>query len=264
MLTLDHDQLCRQLCSKVELVRRPDGKVMLDTPFRYPDGDHYPVYLSETGTGGVRVSDGAHTLMHLSYEHDVDKLFEGRRRTLMDEVVRHAGITFDDVTGEFYVEVGAEQLADAVFRLGQAITRIHDLTFLNRSHVASTFQDDLAETLLHLIPEDRIARDYVVPSLPDAEHYPVDFRISTVSGVPLFLYGIAGQEKARLTTIFLQHMLHHQIEFDSLLVFQNQQEIPRSDLARLTNVGGEMVASLNAESDLERKLSRKIGVAEIP
>ena len=42
MLTIDQDQLCRQLCSEVELVRRPDGKVMLDTPFRYPDGDTIP------------------------------------------------------------------------------------------------------------------------------------------------------------------------------------------------------------------------------
>lgn len=262
MLTIDQDQLCRQLCSKVELVRRPDGKVMLDTPFRYPDGDHYPVYLTETGTGGVRVSDGAHTLMHLSYENDVDKLFAGRRRTLMDEVVRHAGVTFDDVTGEFYVEVGAEHLADAVFRLGQAITRIYDLTFLNRSHVASTFQDDLAETLLNLIPEDRIARDYVVPGLPDGERYPVDFRIDAVSGIPLFLYGIANHDKARLTTIFLQYMNQHRVDFDSLLVFENQEEIPRADLARLSNAGGEMVASLNAERDLERKLTRKVGMVE--
>jgi hypothetical protein len=40
-------------------------------------------------------------------------------------------------------------------------------------------------------------------------------------------------------------------------VFEDQQEIPRADLARLSNAGGEMVASLNAEGDLRRKLERK-------
>jgi hypothetical protein len=73
----------------------------------------------------------------------------------------------------------------------------------------------------------------------------------------LFLFGIPNRDKARLTTIFLQYYLQNHIEFDSLLVFENQEEIPRSDLARLSNVGGEMIASLNAEDDFRRKLRKK-------
>jgi len=41
-------------------------------------------------------------------------------------------------------------------------------------------------------------------------------------------------------------------------VFQDQQEVPRSDLARLSKAGGEMVASLDAVDDFKRKLTKLV------
>jgi hypothetical protein len=46
--------------------------------------------------------------------------------------------------------------------------------------------------------------------------------------------------------------------FDSLLIFADQTAMPRSDLARLSNTGGEMISSLDAVSDFNRKLLRKV------
>jgi hypothetical protein len=83
----------------------------------------------------------------------------------------------------------------------------------------------------------------------------IDYRIEGKRG-HLFLLGIASRDKARLATIILGHWLRYDVEFDSLLVFQDQQEVPRADLARLSNAGGEMVASLDAVDDLKRKLSK--------
>lgn len=256
MLRIDETTLRAQLRANVSLVTRTDGVTMLDTPFSFPDGDHYPIYLSETGTGGIRLSDGGHTLMHLSYENDVDKFFEGTRNVLMEQTIAQQRVGYDPDKGAFFVDASMEHLADAVFRLGQAITRVYDLTFLNRSHVASTFYDDLQERIKSVIPEDKIKRDYSVPGLPGAENYLVDFFIET-KGTPLFLYGVPSRDKARLVTIFLHHLIQNRVDFDSLIVFDNQEEIPRKDLARLSNVGGEMIASLNAEDDFRRKLMRK-------
>jgi hypothetical protein len=50
--------------------------------------------------------------------------------------------------------------------------------------------------------------------------------------------------------------LRAKVEFDSLLIFQNQPDISRADLARLSNVGGEMVASLDASEDFARKVQK--------
>ena len=257
MLNIDEKSLCAQLCANVTVVARPNNKLMLKTPFHYPDGDHYPIYLEETATGGVRISDGGHTLMHLSYENDIDKFFEGTRSVIMSQVVAQDRVGYNESTGESFVESTVDQMAESVFRLGQSLTRIYDLTFLNRSHVASTFYDDLKESITALVPEERVKRNYVIPGLPGGDNYPVDFCIET-QRMPLFLYGVPNRDKARLTTIFLQYLIQHDVEFDSLLVFEDQQEIPRADLARLSNVGGEMIASLNAEDDFRRKLMRRV------
>ena len=50
-MALDHAQLerllCERLCADVRVHRRHDDVLMLESPFTFPDGDHYPIYLSE-------------------------------------------------------------------------------------------------------------------------------------------------------------------------------------------------------------------------
>jgi len=254
---LNEKQLCKQFCAQIKLHRRSNGLVMLETPFSYPDGDQYPLYLSETRTGGIKISDGGHTLMHLSYENDVDKFFEGSRQMLLQRIVSEQGVDFDESSGQFSLECAPAQLSEAAFRLGQAITRVYDLTFLNRSHVSSTFYEDLQEHIAALVSVEKIHKNFIVPGIANADHYPVDFCIEGKYN-QLFLFGIPNRDKARLTTIFLQYFIQQKVEFDSMLVFANQEDIPRTDLARLSNVGGDMIASLNAEDDFRRKLLRRV------
>ena len=82
------------------------------------------------------------------------------------------------------------------------------------------------------------------------------YHIPGSDGRPVFLYGVPGRDKARLTTIMLSHFQIHGLTLKSVIVFADQQEIPRLDLARLTNVAGTAVASLDAERDLRRKIER--------
>lgn len=255
--TLNEHTLCEQLCATVKLHKRSNGMVMLHTPFTFPDGDQYALYLTETSTGGIRVSDGGTTLIQLSYETEPNKFFEGTRNVLFEQVVNEQGVHFDNETGQFYVEATAANLSQAVFRLGQTMTRIYDLTFLNRSRVVSTFYEDLKQQLLSILPEPKVHENYIVPSLVNANNYPVDFCFEGKGGLPVFLFGIPNKDKARLATMFLQHYLLNNVEFDSLLVFHNQEEMPRQDLSRLSNVGGEQIASLSAVDDFARKVRRK-------
>ena len=54
----------------------------------------------------------------------------------------------------------------------------------------------------------------------------------------------------------LSHYLRRGLTFESVIVFADQRKIPRLDLARLTNVAGMAVASLDAEQELRRKIER--------
>jgi hypothetical protein len=254
---LNQEDLCKQFCADVKLHRRTDDKVMLETPFSFPDGDQYALYLEETRTGGIRLSDGGSTLIQLSYENDTDKLFEGARSTLFEQIIGEQGVQFDNDSGQFFLETNIQDLSRAAFQLGQAMTRVHDLSFLNRSRVASTFYDDLKEHLCDLLPRENVKQNYIVSGLPNSDHYPVDFCFEGKAGAPVFLFGIPNRDKARLATICLQYFLQNKVDFESVLVFQNQEEIPRGDLSRLSNVGGEQISSLNAEDDFRRKILRK-------
>ena len=72
-------------------------------------------------------------------------------------------------------------LRRSLFSFGQALTRVYDLTLLSRSNVGSTLYDDLADLLLSLVDETKIERDYQ-PEVPNAEVYPVDYRIGGKGG----------------------------------------------------------------------------------
>ena len=258
-MTLDADALrnllCERLCEDVGVDARPDGELMLRTHFTFPDGDGYPFHLSEAPSGGLRLSDHGHTLMHISYEHDIDSFLTGTRGMLLERIVGESGINQDG--GVFSFDTLPERLPEAIFGFGQALTRIYDLTLLSRSNVGSTFYDDLADCLTGFVDEAKMQRDYQ-PGVPNAEAYLVDFQIEGKDGIPLFVYGVPNRDKARLTTIMLGHFHRHQLEFESVIVFEDQTEIPRVDLARLSDVAGDMVSSLEATEDLNRKLLRRV------
>jgi hypothetical protein len=250
--------LCVGMCADVRLHERPDGRLRVDTPFLLPDGDRYSIYLQRLPSGGMRLTDAGQTLMHLSYEMDVDNLREGVRGRLLEQILGESPVAEDD--GELVLDSPIDDLGRNLFVFGQTITRFHDLSLWRRQRVAATFYEDLDTALRDVYDPNRIQRNYIVPTVPHAEDYPVDFLLEPKEETrkPLFLFGIPSAEKAKLATIIIQYLTMHEAAFESLLVFQNQEEIPRRDLARLSNVGGEMVASLDAHEDLRRKVLKRV------
>ncbi len=247
--------LCERLCKEIAVERRPDNALMIRTQFEFPDGDRYPIHLSETKSGGLRLSDRGHTLMHISYEHDVDSFLDGTRGMLLERIMGESDLQWD--RGAFCLDTSPEGIADAIFRFGQALTRVYDLTLLSRSNVGSTFYDDLTDLISTLVDDTKIQLDYQ-PNVPNPQNYPVDYCIEGKNNLPVFLYGVPNRDKARLTTIMLSHFHLNNLLFDSILVFKNQSEIPRLDLARLSDVGGDMISSLESDEALKRKLNQRI------
>ncbi len=249
--------LCERLCEEVRVEPRPDGAMLLRTHFAFPDGDRYPIHLSEAPSGGLRLSDRGHTLMHISYDHDVDVFMDGTRGMLLERIMGETGLQWDGDGGALCIDAAPDRLPETLFAFGQALTRVYDLTLLSRSSIGSTFHDDLADLLFRHVDEARIKRDFQT-DVPNAGAYPVDYRVDGKNEVPLFLYGVPNRDKARLTTIMLAHFHRHALRFESILVFEDQTAIPRTDLARLSDVGGDMISSLASHEDLNRKLFMRV------
>lgn len=247
--------LCKALCAQAVVTPVRDGFWRVATPFKFPDGDAYTLYLQQVASGGLRISDAGSTLMHLSYENDIDKLREGSRGRLLQQVLAESDL--EEADGEFYVDSVADELGQNIFRFGQALTRIHDLTFLNRLRTESTFYEDLRETLRAIVGAEHLQEGYVVPDVPRASEYPVDYFVES-TGAPLYVFGVPNRDKARLATIILQHLIGADRDFNSMIVFQNMADLPRADVSRLTNAANDQVDSLDATDDLRRKLLRRV------
>lgn len=255
-ISLLQEKLCNLMCASVKVHSLNNEFLTLETPFTFPDGDPYQLYIKELANGTLRLSDMGHTLMHLSYENDIDKFRDGTRGKLFEQIKSEFDVLEDN--GEMFIDTTVEDLGQSIFRIGQVITKLNDLTFLNRARAESTFYDDLEERLYKIVSEDRVEKDYHYSGMDNAEDYPIDFYIQG-KHLPLYIFGVANRDKARLTTITLERLLRVQSDFDSLLIFSDLYNIPRKDLARLSNAGGEMIASLDAESDFSRKLLKKVG-----
>ena len=248
------DRLCKSFCADIRVSKKNDYIIRIEAPFYFPDGDPYQIYLTEIGTGGFRVTDMGHTLMQLSYEHDIDSIRKGTRGSLLQSILSELDIKEDD--GEFYLESTVEDIHLNIFKLGQAITKIYDLSFLSRARIVSTFYDDLKEYIYSIVDAKKIQKDYYYPNMDDAKNYKIDYKIEG-NQEPLFLFGIGNQDKARLATITLERLIRHKAEFESLIVFQDFDGIPKNDSRRLMNVGGKMISSLDAKDDLAREIKKR-------
>ena len=138
--------LCERLCEEVRVEERPDGALMLRTHFAFPDGDRYPFHLSEAVSGGLRLSDRGHTLMHISYDHDVDSFLDGTRGMILERIMGETGLRWLGDRGALCLDTAPERLPEAVFAFGQALTRVYDLTQLSRSNVGSTRSTTILQT----------------------------------------------------------------------------------------------------------------------
>jgi hypothetical protein len=248
------EALCTSLCGEVSLHLRKDGRITLSSPFRFPDGDALLMIAEPTSTGGIRISDFGHTLMHLSYSMDVDDIMKpGNRKELFGRILRDHGISFNH--GAFFIEVTVNEIGKAVFSLGQALSQVFDISFLSRARVSSTFYEDLEKAILKLAPTAKIVKDYIVENRNCSADYPIDYRIEFPGATePLFLFGVPSNEKAKLATLIIQHWQSEGLDFISFVVYQDQSKIGRSDVARLTNVGDQSISSLDAIPDMRRKL----------
>ena len=244
--------LCNTFCADIEVIDHGDGFWHVVTPFSFADGDSYPIYLERQESGTLRLTDKGRTLMHLSYEMDVEKLQDGIKGRIFNQVVGEMGLSEDN--GEFYQDIDASMLGRGVMQFGQALTRLHDANYMNRVHSESTFYEDLRILLTSVVDANRIKPDYLVPELPQAEQYNVDYCI-TATVRPIFLFGVPSSQKARLATIVLQHLLTHNVDFYSVVVYSNMADIPRGDVSRLTNAANDQLSALSEKDVLRRKLS---------
>ncbi|MCC6241754.1 MAG: DUF1828 domain-containing protein [Gemmatimonadaceae bacterium] len=122
-----------------------DGDFLrLETPFRYPDGGTIELFVEEFN-GVLRVSDYGEAFRFLE-KGGLEPLRSPGRRRAIEFAVKLAGAQLDDGVLEISLRDGVD-LMPAIVRLGQAMTRVADLSLLVKGTLVNRFSDAVEDYL---------------------------------------------------------------------------------------------------------------------
>jgi hypothetical protein len=241
------------VCGEIDLENSGLNRYVVEVPFTFTDGDHFVAILKQEGPNWI-LSDEGHTLMHLSYELREREYESGNRRKIIDEVLTSYQIK--NVDGELVLTIPPGRYGDALFTFVQAITRITDLTFLDRATVKSTFREDFNRLVSEKAAEagiKNITFGYTHPTRDPQGKYPVDVRLNGVTTKQVLMFGVGNDDQCQTATIILLQWEKWEEQFHSIAIFRDQTEINRPYLARLSDVLGRQLVTLDSAKERLRK-----------
>lgn len=234
-----------RVCDQITLEQEGENRFLVDTPFRFDDGDHFVITLKHENEHWV-LSDEASTLMHLSYWLDDKALESGNRRDILDSSL--AGFAVQNRDGELRLPVNEGRFGHALFDFVQALVKVTDISFLSREVVKSTFMEDFRHFMRSHVPRDRLEFDWTDRIHDPTGNYPVDCRINSLSR-PLFVYALPNEEKVNVATISLLTFERWSLPFQSLAIFQDQEQIARKPMARLSDAVEKSFSNLDGNKE---------------
>lgn len=253
-IALFNEKLSSLLGSKIRLHQRDNGYLMLDNLFKFPDGDHFAIYVSRSENGDIVLSDMGHTLGHISYEHDIDNFYKDPwKEYLRKQIVTENGLKENN--GVFTIVSHPDSIVETIFRFGQALTKIYDITLLKRERDNSpcTFFEQLETVLFRVLKKSDVQKSYVPDVCSEKKDYTVDYRFKSGNNLPVFVYGIHNKNKSQRTTITLAYYRHFKMSFTSIIILKNERVIPKIDIGFLKDIAAGDLFSIDEKESIQKR-----------
>jgi len=247
--------LRKEICEAMSFIHSGADKIILDTPFTFPDGDAIKVVL-KTGDHGLYLTDEGHTFMHLSYD-DID-VTKGKRKDLLNNILAMHYI--NNVSGELIVNLEGEQLGNAFFTFLQGLDKISDLAFTRKDRVKSLFMQDFADFLQELLGNHAIF-DYIESDKDLNGRYKVDCCVPARR--PIFIFGVNSDDKCRDTTITLLKFENWGIKNTSIMIFEEETTLSSKAIPKLLDISSKSYSDLGVAKERMPEYLRELSVSTL-
>ena len=237
----------QKVSNEIHLVQEGVNRYRVFTPFQFEDGDHLSIVLKKIGSDWI-LSDEGHTYMHLSYGMDISSLEKGTRQKIIEGVLSNFNIK--DKEGVLITKLDIEKSGDIFFSYIQGLFKITDITYLKKENTRSTFLEDFKHFISERIPKGSYQFDYYETKFDPNKKYIIDCKFILENKVkPYFIYAIPNESKCKDVTISLHQFEKLGLNFHSIGIFQDQEEINRKVLARFSDVCEKQFSCLNPNDE---------------
>jgi hypothetical protein len=245
----------KTVCEQVRVEPEGTNRFRVFTPFMFNDGDHLLIVL-KIENGKWLLSDEGHTFMHLTYDLDEKDLRGGGRQKIISNTL--SAFMVDDREGELVISIEDDRWGDALYSFIQALIKISDVSYLSRDRIRTTFFEDVKSFVEDNIPHEKLKSGWSDPGHDPDGKYPVDFMIEGESG-PIFIYAMSNDDRVKEAMISLLTFEKWGLEFRSIGIFENQEEINRKTLAKFSDICEKQFSSFPGNKDRFLKYVQESG-----